>query len=274
MRPAEIDVVDALVEKYCTEPDSVLSAHLSVAVAFLTDQAAQHAGRRQQYRNQVLSVRVGTAVGSCSIEPGSVDPAMVFDCAGAPVERLLRHESRAVRIAVLDAYLAFTRPHRDDPRCEALRLTPGDSLSRSMQRAHHVTGLVPVVPGERVLVVGVVNSLLACLRERGVHYVACDLRGGRTEWDEPIVTDFTSALPTCDAVLATGMMLGNGTFGTLCDAATSAGTPITVFAQSGSAVARELLGGAVHSLSAEPYPFFWLTGDGGEMYLYPGENPR
>jgi hypothetical protein len=272
--PAKLHCVDALMEKYCTEPASAPPADLSVAVAFITDQAAQHAGRNQQYRNQVLSVRVGTAVGSCSIEPGSLDHATILDCAGAPVEQLLRHESRAVRIAVLDAYLAHTCPHRDDSRCVALPLPSGDSLFRSMRRARHVTGLVPVVPGERVLVVGVVNSLLACLRERDVHYVACDLRGGRTEWDEPIVTDLTSALPTCDAVLATGMMLGNGTFDALCEAATSAGTPITVFAQSGSAVARELLGGAVHSLSAEPYPFFWLTGDGGEMYLYPGENPR
>ena len=71
----------------------------------------------------------------------------------------------------------------------------------------------PAAPGATVLVVGVVNSLLDELRSRGLSYVPCDLKGGTTEWGEPVVTDALAAeIGRCDAVLASGMTLGNGTF--------------------------------------------------------------
>ena len=269
---ANAGTIAALLDRYRTDPQLVPANEIAVSVAFTTYQGVRHGGRSSGYRNQVLSLRVGSATGSCAVEPGSMDPEVLHACAGVPVTDLLHHEDSAVRVAALDAYLAHLCPHTSDARAETVQVPAGDSVQRSLARAWAVTGLVDTPQNGRVLVIGVVNSLLACLRDRGLGYVPCDLKGGVTEWGEAIVTDFTEALDDCDAVLASGMMLGNGTFDRLHALVTASGRPIpvTVFAQSGAAVARELLGRGVDALSAEPYPFFWLTGDASPVHLYRG----
>ncbi|AII10731.1 hypothetical protein [Rhodococcus opacus] len=268
--------VTALLDRYRTDPDLIPPVDVTVSTAFTTSQGVRHPGRHSGYRNQVISLRVGAATGSCAVEPGSINPDVVYACAGKPVVELLRHDELAVQVAALDAYLAHLNPHALDARAVTVQVPPGDSLQRSLTRAREVTGLIDVPRGGRVLVIGVVNSLLVCLRERGLRYVPCDLKGGTTEWGEPIVTDFTQVLDGCDAVLASGMMLGNGTFDDLLELVAAIGRPIpvTLFAQSGAAVTRELLGDGVDALSAEPYPFFWLTGDTSTLHLYRGSCPR
>lgn len=273
---AQTGPVTALLERYRTDPALISPADIAISTAFTTSQGVRHSGRNGSYRNQVLSLRVGAATGSCAVEPGSTDPDMVHACAGRPVAELLRHDELAVQIAALDAYLAHLHPHAFDDRAVTVQVPPGDSLQRSLTRARAVTGLVDTPRGGQVLVIGIVNSLLACLRERGLRYVPCDLKGGTTEWGEPIVTDYAAGFDTCDAVLASGMMLGNGTLDGLLELVAASGrpVPVTLFAQSGAAVARELLGHGVNALSAEPYPFFWLTGDASPIFLYRGPCPR
>ncbi|MFI6430072.1 Rossmann-like domain-containing protein [Rhodococcus oryzae] len=264
--------VAELLERYRTDPAFTPPADATVSVAFTTVQGVRHAGRGLGYRNQVISLRVGSATGSCAVEPGSVEVDLVSALAGRPVAELLGHPKLTVQVAALDAYLGHLRPFEDDLNATTRWIPAGDSLRRSLTRAREVTGLVEADPGARVLVIGVVNSLLSCLRERGVQYVPCDLKGGTTEWDEPIVTDFAPWLDGCDAVLASGMMLGNGTLDRLLRLVGVGPSPIpvTLFAQSGAAVARELLGAGIDALSAEPYPFFWLTGDASPIHLYRG----
>lgn len=133
-----------------------------------------------------------------------------------------------------------------------------------------MAGLLPQAGIERVLVVGVVNSLLEQLRERGIPYAPCDLKGGATEWGEPVLTGTHAELERCDAVLASGMTLGNGTFQPLLDHAAATGKPLVMFAQTGSAVLPRFLGSGVHAVSAEPYPFFWLDGGPGTIHHYGG----
>lgn len=273
---ANAGTIASLLDRYRTDPKLAPASDIAVSVAFTTYQGVRHGGRSGGYRNQVLSLRVGAATGSCAVEPGSMDPEVVHACAGVPVTDLLHHEDSAVRVAALDAYLAHLCPHTSDARAETVQVPAGDSVQRSLARAWAVTGLVATPQNGQVLVIGVVNSLLACLRDRGLGYVPCDLKGGVTEWGEAIVTDFTEALDDCDAVLASGMMLGNGSFDRLLALVKAAGRPIpvTVFAQSGAAVARELLGRGIDALSAEPYPFFWLTGDASPVHLYRGPGLR
>ncbi|RLK59322.1 Rossmann-like domain-containing protein [Actinokineospora cianjurensis] len=234
-----------------------------VSVGFTTRQAVRHDTRGTGYRNEVLSLRVGRAVGSCAVEPGTVDDDLVYDCIGAPVDALFDHPVPAVRVAALDAYLMAARPHEEHAD-DNVRIDQGTSLEKSLVRAGHVIDLLGAMPGQRVLVVGVVNSLLHHLRDRGIHYRPCDLRGGRTEWGERISND--ADLTGCDAVLATGMTLGNGSFETLRATAVAAGVPLVMFAQTGSAVLPCLLGTGVTAVCAEPYPFFWL--DGGPTVLH------
>lgn len=238
-----------------------------VAVAFTTRQGARHAGRRTSYRNDVVSIRVGDAVGSCAVEPGEIGDDEVFDTVGHSVAALLDHPRRAVRLAGLDAYLMAHRPFVADPAGAAVTVPPGDSLAKSTTRARAVVRLLRPGIG-RVAVIGVVNSLLRALRENGIGYAPCDFKGGRTEWDEPIHPDADAALDGADAVLASGMTLGNGTFEPLLARARAEGIPLVLFAQTGAAVAREFLGAGLDGLSAEPYPFFWLAGGATEIYLY------
>lgn len=260
--------LDRVIEGVRSRTGSASAAEARVSVAFLTVQAARHTGRKTGYGNTVLSLRVGAAVGSCAVESGELDHAEVAEFAGCGVDQLLQHPKQPVRVAALDAYLSQLCPHDQHPLSRPVVIPPGDSLAKSVHRAEVVTGLLRARPGQRVAVIGVVNSLLAALRERGLQYVPCDLRGGRTEWDEPVLTDHAAAISTSDAVLATGMTLGNGTFEDIADRCSSRGIPLTVFAQSGAAVFRELLGSGVDALSAEPYPFFWLAGGATSIYTY------
>lgn len=241
-----------------------------IALAFTTAQAVRHAGRSSGYRNEVLSLRLHAAVGSCAVEPGALPAAALDDCVGASAAELLDHRLLAVRIAALDAYLAHVRPHTPDHGARPHALPAGGSLERSQARARAVVDLLPVTGPRRVLVIGVVNSLLEQLRERGLGYVPCDLKGGATEWGEPVLTDALAELEDCDAILASGMTLGNGTFQPLLEHAAATDKPLVMFAQTGSAILPRFLGAGVSAVSAEPYPFFWLDGGPGVIHRYGG----
>ncbi|MFE0047204.1 Rossmann-like domain-containing protein [Streptomyces albireticuli] len=249
---------------------------LRIAVAFTTTQAVRHEGRAGGYRNEVLSLRLGEAVGSCAVEPGTLPAATVEECAGTSVARLLAHPATAVRTAALDAYLMHVTPHTAAHGAHPWPLPAGSSLHKSRARARGVVDLLRAAPGQRVLVVGVVNSLLEALRARGLDPVPCDLKGGTTEWGQAVRTDALAALDGCDAVLASGMTLGNGTFEPLREHAVRHGKQLVMFAQTGSAILPRLLGAGVDAVCAEPYPFFWLDGGPGVIHRYgvaPGRGP-
>ncbi|MDI3406507.1 Rossmann-like domain-containing protein [Streptomyces cavernicola] len=241
-----------------------------VSVAFTTRQAVRHEGRSGGYRNEVLSLRLGEAVGSCAVEPGELSDGAVEECVGADVAQLLGHARLSVRVAALDAYLLRALPHRPEHGARPFALPAGGSLEKSRARARAVVDLVDAAPGATVLVVGVVNSLLEALRARGFSYVPCDLKGGTTEWGEPVTTDAGAGLERCDAVLASGMTLGNGSFEPLREHAQRHGKPLVMFAQTGSAVLPRLIGAGVSAVCAEPYPFFWLDGGPGVIHRYGG----
>ncbi|MFJ5774292.1 Rossmann-like domain-containing protein [Streptomyces sp. NPDC093094] len=239
-----------------------------IAVAFTTRQAARHDGRGTGYRNEVLSLRLGGAVGSCAVEPGDLPDRAAEDCAGADVARLLDHPLPPVRVAALDAYLMHVAAHTPENGAHPVLLPAGTSLEKSRARAEAVVELLDGPAGATVLVVGVVNSLLEELRSRGMRYVPCDFKGGPTEWGEPVVTDALAGAGRCDALLVSGMTLGNGTFEPLRRHALAHGKRLVMFAQTGSAVLPRFLGHGVSAVCAEPYPFFWLDGGPGPVHRY------
>ncbi|GAA4792613.1 Rossmann-like domain-containing protein [Streptomyces ziwulingensis] len=243
-------------------------AALRISVAFTTRQAVRHDGRGTGYRNEVLSLRLAEAVGSCAVEPGTLHDSAVEECVGADLARLLEHPLTPVRVAALDAYLMHVTPHTPDHGAQAVPLPAGPSLEKSRARARTVVDLLDLAPGSTVLVVGVVNSLLEALRARGLRYVPCDLKGGITEWGETVVTDALAATDRCDALLVSGMTLGNGTFEALREHALARGRQLVMFAQTGSAVLPRFLGHGVSAVCAEPYPFFWLDGGPGTLHRY------
>ncbi|MEU2910704.1 Rossmann-like domain-containing protein [Streptomyces massasporeus] len=248
-------------------------AALRIAVAFTTRQAVRHQGRGTGYRNEVLSLRLAGAVGSCAVEPGHLPDTAVEECVGADVARLLEHPLPPVRVAALDAYLMHVLPHTPDHGATPVPLPAGSSLEKSRARAKAVAALLDLPPGATVLVVGVVNSLLEALRSRGLRYLPCDLKGGATEWGEPVLPDALAAAGRCDALLVSGMTLGNGTFEPLRRHALTHGKQLVMFAQTGSAVLPRFLGQGVSAVCAEPYPFFWLDGGPGVVHRYDGSGP-
>ena len=260
--------LDALVDRAVAGGYGLDPARQRIAVAFTTTQAARHDGRARGYRNEVLSLRLGEAVGSCAVEPGSLPGSTPDDCVGATVAELLTHPLPAVRVAALDALLLLARPHTPANGARPYPLAAGGSLAKSRARA--VVSLLPLREVRSVLVVGVVDSLLEQLREHGTGYLPCDLKGGSTEWGEPVHTDAAARLDQCDAILASGMTLGNGSLDQLVDHAREFGKPLVLFAQTGSAVLPQLIGNGVSAVCAEPYPFFWLDGGPGVVHRYGG----
>ncbi|MFD5254578.1 Rossmann-like domain-containing protein [Streptomyces bobili] len=239
-----------------------------IASAFTTRQAVRHDGRGTGYRNEVLSLRLAEAVGSCAVEPGELPDSALDDCVGADVAHLLEHPLLPVRVAALDAYLLHVTPHTPEHGARPVPLPAGSSLEKSRARARAVVELLDLPAGATVLVVGVVNSLLEALRSRGLRYLPSDLKGGTTEWGEPVLTDALAAADRCDALLVSGMTLGNNTFEPLRRHAQTHGKQLVAFAQTGSAVLPRLLGHGVSAVCAEPYPFFWLDGGPGTVHRY------
>lgn len=244
-------------------------ATLRASTAFRTTYGTQHAGRARGYRNEVLSLRVGAAVGSCGLEPGTAADDLVDSCVAATLDELLVHPVPAVRIAALDAYLMHVRPHpyAGGVHGESVLIDGPTSLTKSRRRASAVVDLLPAGVS-RVLVVGVVGSLLAELRARAIAYLPCDLAGGVTEWGEPVYESVADAPADYDALLVTGMSLGNETFDEFRGAANLRRLPLVLFAQTGSAVLPWFLGAGVHAISAEPYPFFSLDGGPSTIVTY------
>lgn len=133
-------------------------AEQRIALAFTTAQAVRHPGRARGYRNEVLGLRLGAAVGSCAVEPGELPADALTDSVGATVDDLLGHPLTPVRVAALDAYLMHCRPHTPAHGARPVTVPAGGSLQKSRARARAVAGLLPLAAVRRVLVVGVVNS--------------------------------------------------------------------------------------------------------------------
>ncbi|MEU0117925.1 DUF364 domain-containing protein [Streptomyces bobili] len=268
MTTATFHAYDDLVDRVRAGALGPDPASRRIAVAFTTRQAVRHEGRGTGYRNEVLSLRLAEAVGSCAVEPGELPDSALDDCVGADVAHLLEHPLLPVRVAALDAYLLHVTPHTPEHGARPVPLPAGSSLDKSRARARAVVELLDLPAGATVLVVGVVNSLLEALRHRGLQYLPSDLKGGTTEWGEPVLTDALAAADRCDALLVSGMTLGNGTFEPLRRHAQTHGKQLVAFAQTGSAVLPHLLHHGVSAVCAEPYPFFWLDGGPGTVHRY------
>ncbi|WP_055697913.1 MULTISPECIES: Rossmann-like domain-containing protein [Streptomyces] len=243
-------------------------AGLTVTSAFWLYNTTRLAGGDVTYHNHYLLLRVGDSFGACSFEAGELAPDFCENASGQPLDKLLRDESAPVRTAALDAYLARVRPHRDADDAERVLLPAGTPEVRAEARDAAIAGLLDLAPGARVALIGVVNPLVAAIRERGGVCLPCDLNLRTTAWGDPVTDDMTEVLARADAVVATGMTLSNGTFDLILRHCVEHGVPLTVYAQSGSAVARAFLGAGVTGLNAEPFTFSQFSADVTPMYRY------
>lgn len=259
--------VQGLVDRVLDGGHGPPPAEVTATSVFWVHHGTRLAGGTTTYRNQYLLVRVGAAFGACGFEAGEVDPGICADASGAPVADLLRTGPPALRIAALDAYLASVAPHRDSGAA-VVTLPAGLPEVRARARDAAVASLLDVAPGARVALIGVVNPLVAAIRERGAEPLPCDLNLAATQWGDPVTRDMADVLDVADAVVATGMTLGNGTFDAILARCRDRGIPLIVYAQTGSAVARAFLGTGVTAVSAEPFPFSQFSADPTALHLY------
>ncbi|UGY92303.1 Rossmann-like domain-containing protein [Streptomyces gobiensis] len=243
---------------------------LTVTSAFWLHHTTRLAGSQVTYRNHYLLTRTGDAFGACSFEAGELDPDFCANASGHTLDTLIRHSVPPVRIAALDAYLARVHPHRDAPEAEPVTLPTGTPETRAQARDAAVAGLLDIAPGAKVALIGVVNPLVAAIRERGGTCLPCDFNLRSTQWGDPVTDDMAEVLAAADAVVATGMTLSNGSFDAILDHCRTRDIPLVVYAQTGSAVARAFLGAGVTALSAEPFPFSQFSADATVLYRYRG----
>ncbi|WP_367133185.1 MULTISPECIES: Rossmann-like domain-containing protein [Streptomyces] len=269
--PAPSVSVDALVEAVLAGEHGPLPSELTATSVFWLHHGTRLAGGDTTYLNQYVLVRLGGSFGGCAFEAGEIDPSVCRDSSGAPLDVLLRKAPRPLRIAALDAYLSETRPHRAAAAAgdaEAVTLPTGTPESRARARDAAIAGLLDIEEGARVGLIGVVNPLVAAIRERGGAPLPCDFNLKSTQWGDPVTDDMHAVLDRADAVVATGMTLSNGSFDTILERCRSRGVPLVVYAQTGSAVARAFLGSGVTALSAEPFPFSQFSAEESVLYRY------
>ncbi|RSS52216.1 hypothetical protein EF912_19905 [Streptomyces sp. WAC07061] len=267
--PGTARTVDSLAEAVLAGAHGPLPSALTATSVFWIHHGTRLAGGDTTYLNQYVLVRLGASFGGCAFEAGQIDPAVCRDHSGAPLDVLLREAPRPLRIAALDAYLGAVRPHTAAAaagEAEPVVLPAGTPEVRARARDAAIAGLLGIERGASVGLIGVVNPLVAAIRERGGEPLPCDFNLKTTQWGDPVTDDMHEVLERADAVVATGMTLGNGSFDTVLERCRARGVPLVVYAQSGSAVARAFLGAGVTALSAEPFPFSQFSA--GETVLY------
>lgn len=264
-RPADVsDLTQRVLEgEYGADPRA-----LTVTSAFWLHHTTRLPGADVTYRNHYLLLRVGGSFGACSFEPDELAPDVCADLSGRPLDALIADGPAAVRIAALDACLAEAEPHHTSSRAEPVELPAGTPDVRARARDAAVAGLLDVPPGAKVALIGVVNPLVDAITARGGVCLPCDLNLRETATGQPVTPDMAEVLEQADAVVATGMTLGNGSFDVLLERCRERDVPLTVYAQTGSAVARAFLGAGVTAVSAEPFPFSQFSARPTVLYRY------
>jgi hypothetical protein len=238
--------------------------------AFWLYHGTRLAGGQETHLNHCLLLRCGRSFGACSFEAGELDYGICANACGRPLDELIRDYPLPVRIAALDAYLAEVRPHREAAGAEPVTLPAGTPETRAAARDSTVAGLLDIEPAAKVALIGVVNPLVAAIRDRGGVCLPCDFNVRRTQWGDLVAPAMDDVLDAADAVVATGMTLGNGTFDVLVEHCRRRAVPLVVYAQTGSAVARVFLGSGVTALCAEPFPFSHYSTESTVLYRYRG----
>lgn len=230
--------------------------------------------RRFQYRVvSVLIQRQGSAYAPPETE--SKCQGMVGKCAFDVLEEVL---PVATKVAVVDAILA------GDAGLTTARLhMDGRPSEKATWRAGVIADAVASVglePGSTVLNVGAVSEVIRALKRRAYRVLASDMDPSIVgqSIDGTLVQsgDLNSLLlRDADIALVTGMTLTNGSFAEIQRECVHRGTPIALFAETGSAIAETMARqGSIALAIAEPFPFYVFQGKSEIRIVRAGERPR
>lgn len=258
-----------LAGRFGPEPSEIVATSV-----FWLHHGTRLSGGEVTYLNQYVLVRVGEVFGACAFEAGELDPAICHSESGSTLHRLLSSDSTPLRTAALDAYLAHVAPHHTASGAEPFPLPAGTPEVRASARDAAIADLLDVAAGQKVGLIGVVNPLVAAIRSRGAECLPCDHNLRETRWGDPVAHSMNSVLDEADAIVATGMTVGNGSFDEILRRCGERDLPLVVYAQSASAVARAFVGRGVKALSAEPFPFSQFSANATSLYRYRSTHDR
>ena len=232
-------------------------------------QTTQFPNSINKYHNYYLLLRVGTYVGACSHVPEQLGIEAGREFSGKSLKSCVIDPRLPVRIAAMDAYLGTVYPH--ERQCsDAVELPGGTPAEKADFRDNLIADIANIEQGMRIALIGVVNPLIAAIRKRGGTCLPCDLQMERTQWGDPVEKDMEKVLDSADGVICTGMTLSNGTFDRVVERVLERNIPLTVYAQTGSAVAARFVGSGITSLLAEPFPFSQFSANATRVFCYKG----
>lgn len=230
-------------------------------------QTTQFPSSTIKYHNYYLLVRVEAYFGACSHTSDQLDMAAAEQLSGLSLDAALRDERLPVQIAAMDAYLGVVYPHPE--HCaKAIDIPAGTPIQKAKLRDALIADTANIQPGQKVALIGVVNPLVEAIRQRGGTCLPCDLQLEETQWGEAVEKDMDNVLDRADSVICTAMTLGNRTFDHIAQRAGERGIPLTVYAQTGSAVIAQFIGKGVTGLIAEPFPFTQFSAGASQLYCY------
>lgn len=240
---------------------------LTVTGASQIYQTTKFSAAAGRYHNYYMLLRVEDAFGACSHTKEQVGPQAAEELSGRSLSDALRDERLPVRIAAMDAYLGTVYPHRKFSS-GPLTIPSGTPIDKANRRDAVIAELAKITPGQQVALIGVVNPLVEAIRASGATCLPCDLQLAVTNSGETVEKDMEVVLDKADSVICTGMTLSNGSFDRIVTRARERGIPLTVYAQTGSAIVARFVGAGVTALLAEPFPFTQFSSETSLLYSY------
>lgn len=243
---------------------------LSVTGASSIYQTTQFPLSKTKYHNYYLLLRVESYFGACSHTAEQLDMKIAAELSGLPLINALNDVRLPVTIAAMDAYLGVIYSHQT--HCSNIVAIPGGTpVEKAVFRDRLIAESADIKPSSKVALIGVVNPLIEAIKQRGGICLPCDLQMEETQWGEKIEKDMEKVLNIADNVICTGMTLSNGTFDRILERVLEKNIPLTVYAQTGSAVVAQFIGRGVTSLVAEPFPFSQFNAGSTQLYCYRAE---
>ncbi|WP_230632638.1 Rossmann-like domain-containing protein [Paenibacillus athensensis] len=186
---------------------------------------------------------------------------------GLFLDAVLQDERLPAQIAAMDAYLGVIYPHKSNCT-KVVELSAGTPIQKAKQRDALIAQVADIQTSQKVALIGVVNPLVEAIQERGGVCLPCDLQMEKTQAGHVVEKDMNIVLDQADSVICTAMTLSNGTFDLILERVRERQIPLTVYAQTGSAVVAQFMNNGVTALIAEPFPFTQFSGSSSELYCY------
>lgn len=234
-------------------------------------QTTQFTNSSTKYHNHYFLCRVGAYFGACSHTQEQLPPDIATQYSGSTVKNMLEDERLPIQIAAMDAYLGVSFSH--PTHCnEVVRIAAGDPLYRAKLRDDLIARLATIQKYQKIALIGVVNPLVEAIEQRGAICLPCDFQLEQTQSGLRVEKDMEKVLASADSVICTGMTLSNGTFSRILSVVKERRIPLTVYAQTGSAIVAQFIGKGVTRLVAEPFPFTQFSANATEVYCYKADS--